>query len=200
MPWQHVIIGSRCSWLHGDVRGFRNRGHRIHSSGDYKHRPPVSEHKGLREYHQRRSGKPVNFGTDVRITILREFVVKMREIRRPIIAASIGARHLHALTDLPDDYPQMKRIIGRCKQNASYRVTDILPGLIWSSGAEFKRVKDRDHLHNAYEYIRTKQERGTVVWSHRDDENWIDNREVGIVVMGLNRKHLRVFIGRDAGV
>ncbi|HSZ58001.1 MAG TPA: hypothetical protein VK797_20225 [Tepidisphaeraceae bacterium] len=28
--WRHVIINTRSSWLHGDERGFRNRGHRIH--------------------------------------------------------------------------------------------------------------------------------------------------------------------------
>jgi hypothetical protein len=38
--WRHVIIKTRSSWLHGDERGFRDRGHRIHSSGDYKHGPP----------------------------------------------------------------------------------------------------------------------------------------------------------------
>lgn len=47
-----VDIATYCSWLPGDVRGFRNREHRIHSSGDYKHRPPVAEHEGLRRYNE----------------------------------------------------------------------------------------------------------------------------------------------------
>jgi REP element-mobilizing transposase RayT len=193
MPWHHVIIGSRCSWLHGDSRGFRSREHRIHSSGDYKNRPPKIEHAGLRRYHQRRSGKPVNFRTDVCILILREFVCKMRTLRFEIIACSIGKRHLHALTELPLNYQEMKRAIGKCKQKSSHAVRKILPGIIWAEGNEFNRIKDRGHLHNAYDYIRTKQEPGTVVWSHNTQENWIDDPSLGVVVMGLNRKHIRVF-------
>jgi hypothetical protein len=30
------------------------------------------------------------------------------------------------------------------------------------------------------------------VWSHRDDENWIDAPAVGIVLMGIGRKRLRI--------
>jgi REP element-mobilizing transposase RayT len=135
----------------------------------------------------------VNFGTDVRITILREFICKMRRIGINVIAGAIGKRHLHALAELPFDYAEMKKVIGRCKQKSSHAVRDILPGIIWAEGGEFNRIKDRDHLHNTYEYIRTKQEPGTVVWSHRHDEDWIDHPEVGVIVMGLGRKHIRVF-------
>jgi hypothetical protein len=191
--WQHVMIGSRCSWLHGDERGFRNREHRLHSTGDYKHRPLAAEHQGLRKYHQRRSGKPVNFQLDVRIIVLKEFVSKMRKLGFPIIAASIGKRHLHALTPLPLTYDEMKKTVGKCKQKSSHAVRELLPGSIWSEGGEYNRIKDRGHLHNTYGYIRTKQEPGTVVWSHREDENWIDNPLVGIIVMGRNKKHIRVF-------
>jgi hypothetical protein len=45
--WRHVIVNTRCSWLHGDLRGFRNRKHRIHSSGDYRNPPPPEEHRVL---------------------------------------------------------------------------------------------------------------------------------------------------------
>jgi hypothetical protein len=64
----------------------------------------------------------------------------------------------------------------------SHGVRKELPGNIWSEGGEFKWIKDKGHFHNVYKYIREKQEPGTVVWSHRDDENWIDN-DVPIVVM-----------------
>jgi REP element-mobilizing transposase RayT len=193
MPWQHVMIGSRCSWLHGDERGFRNRQHRIHSTGDYKQPPPPDEHQALRRFHQRRSGKPVNFKSDIRILILREFVGKMRQLGFRIIACSIGKRHLHALTELPFFYADMKRTVGKCKQKASHAVRQLLPGSIWSEGGEYTRIKDRDHLHHSFEYIRTRQEAGTVVWSHRDDENWIDDPSVGIVIMARGRKTIRVF-------
>jgi hypothetical protein len=46
MLWRHVIINTFCTWLHSDERGFRSRKHRIHSSGDYRRRPPKGEHAG----------------------------------------------------------------------------------------------------------------------------------------------------------
>ena len=48
MPWFHIMLGSRCSWLHGDARGFRDRKHRLHSTGDYKNPPPSKEHADVR--------------------------------------------------------------------------------------------------------------------------------------------------------
>ena len=60
MMWRHVIISTRRSWLHGDGRGFRSRGHRIHSSGDYKDPPPEGEHSGLLEYQRKQcAGKMI---------------------------------------------------------------------------------------------------------------------------------------------
>jgi REP element-mobilizing transposase RayT len=125
----------------------------------------------------------------------------MRQLEVPIIACSIGERHLHALTNLPSNYQDMKKLIGKSKQKASHSVRYVLPGIIWEAGCEFNRIKDRDHLHNTYKYIRTKQELGTVVWSHKPQENWIDVPAVGIVVMGRASKQMRVFpLTHDAGV
>jgi hypothetical protein len=50
--WWHVQIGTYCAWLPGDKRGFRNRDHRIDSTGDYRDPPPPDEHAGLREYNE----------------------------------------------------------------------------------------------------------------------------------------------------
>src|SRR5205814_7189946 len=58
MMWRHVVISTRRSWLHGDRRGFRSRGHRIHSSGDYRDPPPQGEHEGLLGYHETRAKGP----------------------------------------------------------------------------------------------------------------------------------------------
>ena len=191
--WVHVMCNTRCSWLHGDERGFRSRGHRVHSSGDYKHRPPESEHEGLRRYHRERSGKAVSFSLSVRIRVVQEFVLKMKKLGHRIIACSGGKQHLHALPELPVGYKVMKREIGKCKQKASHAVRDVLPGSIWSEGGHEEVIKDLGHFHNAYGYIRTKQEAGTVVWSHRKDEDWISDPSVGVIVMGYGRKRIRVF-------
>jgi hypothetical protein len=191
--WRHVILNTRCSWLHGDERGFRSRGHRIHSSGDYRHRPPVTEHAGLRQYHQDRSGAPVSFSQEVRIIILREFVLKMRSLNHGIKTCSVGEQHLHAVPELPFDYELMKREVGKCKQKASHAVRELLPGSIWSEGGTFKEFTDDSHLDNTFDYIRLKQEAGTIVWSQLDEENWIDHPEVGVIVMAPGRERMRIY-------
>ena len=200
LHWVHVIVNTHSSWLHGDRRGFRSRRHRIHSSGDYRHRPREGEHAGLRDYHERRSRRPVSFRFDLRIRILRAFVARVRDLGFRAIACSVGDRHLHAVVELPMDYGQILAIVGLCKQSASHAVRDVLPGNVWSRNGEYKRIKDRSHLRNAYDYVRTRQERGTIVWSHRPAENWIDDPSVDIVVMGLARRQLRLPPSPDARV
>jgi hypothetical protein len=191
--WQHVMLGTRCSWLHGDRRGFRDRNHRKHSTGDYKNPPPAAEHADLRRYYAERSGEPVDFDLDVRVIICREFVRKLQSLGFRVIACSVGRRHLHVVVELVSDYRERRRDIGKCKQRASHAVRALLPGSVWSEGGEFKRVNGPAHLRNVYEYIRTKQEAGVVVWSHRADEDWIADEAVGIVLMRANRERTRAF-------
>src|SRR5688572_3973144 len=119
LRWRHVILNARRSWLHGDERGFRSRGHRIHSSGDYRNRPPKDEHAGLRRFNEARSGEPVSFESAIRTTILMHFVLKMRTLGHRIIAASLGDQHLQFLAELPFDLDETNRIAGKCKQRAS---------------------------------------------------------------------------------
>jgi len=191
--WQHVVINTRCSWLHGDQRGFRSREHRINSNGDYKNPPPEEEHAQLYKYHSERSSEPVSFDFVVRIMILEAFVKKIVSLGYRIIACSVGDDHLHALVELVNEYDRMKKEVGKCKQKASHAVRKLLPGNIWSEGGEFNRIRDPQHLENTYGYIRTKQEAGTVVWSHSEDENWITNPLVGIVVMVEKQQSIRLF-------
>src|SRR5581483_2427389 len=111
--WRHLVLGTHNSWLHGDQRGFRSRGGRIESSGDYKSPPPPDEHEGLRRYHEKHSGKAVELDVDLRIIICREFVLKMREMNLRIIACSAGQKHLHGLSEIIATYDEMKILVGR---------------------------------------------------------------------------------------
>lgn len=77
---------------------------------------------------------------------------------------------------------------------------DILPGTVWSRNGEYKDIRDPSHLRNAFDYVRTKQERGTVVWSHRPTENWIDDGTVRVIVMGIRRTQIRLPLSVDARV
>lgn len=167
--WRHVIVNTRCSWLHGNVRGFRNRKHRIHSSGDYKNPPPPEEHAGLRAYHQQRSGEPIRIPQAMRERAGLAFVRRFRKERHRVLAVAVSAEHLHALVELPDDPAQIRLIVGRCKCAATEAMKPALSGRVWAEGGEFKPVDERDYEQNVYGYILTKQGRTAWTWSYRDE-------------------------------
>src|SRR5207247_7993582 len=128
-----------------------------------------------------------------RIRVLEAFVLKMQSLGHRIIAGSVAGQHLHGLPELPDDYREVKKSVGKCKQKASHAGRDVLPGSIWCAGGKFDPINNRGHFHNTYDYIRLRQESGAVVWSHRPDEDWIRDPSVGVIVMGFRRKRIRVF-------
>ena len=192
MRWRHIVVGTQCSWLHGDARGFRSRDHRLHSSGDYKDPPPAGEHEGLHRYHQQRSAEPVDLTIDARVIVCRAFVNKWRSLGYRIIACSVGKRHLHAVVEGPDDYGELTKAVGKAKQAASHAVRHLVPGTIWAATGGFKPVRGTGHLRNSYKYVRTRQEAGTVVWSHRDDENWVDALSVDVIFMRGRRDPTRL--------
>ena len=124
--------------------------------------------------------------------ICREFVHKWRSLGFRIIACSVGVRHLHVIVEGPNDYGELKKAVGKCKQRASHAVRHLLPGQLWAANGGFKPVRGPGHLRNSYKYVRTRQEAGTIVWSHRADENWADDPAVPIVMMRGRRDPIRI--------
>jgi len=164
-----VVIGTLRSWNFGDPRGFRSRGHRIHSSGDYKNPPPKVEHEKLREYHVKRHAAPrVEIPQHMRKKIGAAFVRKLVALKYRVIAASVGAKHAHFLVELPDDYRKERAVIGKAKNISSYVVRNELPGRIGGAGGRFRLIKDRKHHENVFFYISKRQERGAWTWTFRD--------------------------------
>jgi REP element-mobilizing transposase RayT len=161
--WRHIICNTHCTWLPGDPRGFRNREHRIHSSGDYKNPPPTGEHAGLYTHNLNHSGKRILIPDTLRQRIAEAFANHLRSQGCPVSIASASETHVHALTLLPLDRRQTKRIIGDAKRVASRSVKAEMPGRIWSEGGTYKPVRNAGHYQAAYEYIRTRQEEGAYV-------------------------------------
>jgi len=161
----HIVINVRCSWLHGDERGFRSRGHRIHSSGDYKHRPPTDEHEPLRKYHKARSSGTRYLPQDLFDRIGQAMLAKIHRQHHRVLAVSIDGAHAHVLVELPDDRATVKRIVGAWKQYASHSVRDVMPGRIWSESCDPIPIRDAEHRRKVYKYIRDHEAKGAWGWS-----------------------------------
>ena len=168
MLWRHVVINTHGTWLHGDERGFRSRGHRIHSSGDYRNPPPREEHADLRQYHRNHCPNEVTIPRNLRPRVGQAFRDYLLDEKYRVLCVAVGKVHAHAVVELPKDIRRVKRIIGEAKRFASCTVTSSIPGALWSAGGEFVPVTRADHLKSAYEYDLYKQGPGAWTWSWRD--------------------------------
>jgi REP element-mobilizing transposase RayT len=168
--WRFITINTHGSWLPGDKRGFRNRGHRIHSSGDYKNRPPVEEHEGLRIHNENRSVTRIEIPKRLRAVIGRAIVARLAKEGYRVLAISVSSDHAHILVELPDNVTSINQIIGRCKRAACDAVKHDMPGTIWSEGCDRTMVDDRDHQENCFKYTLTEQGPRAWTWSFKDGE------------------------------
>lgn len=166
--WRHVIFNTKSTWLPGDPRGFRNRKHRIHSSGDYKSPPPRGEHAKLHDYMKRKSSAEVHVELDLRPIAGAAMVAFCREQHIHITTLAISKVHVHALIELVNDLREVKRIVGEIKRKSSRALKEWLPGSVWASGGAFKPVQDEHHWSKADEYILFEQGPHAWTWSERD--------------------------------
>jgi len=166
--WRHVIINTRGTWLHGDPRGFRNRKHRIHSSGDYRNPPPRGEHAALHEYHKHRSADEIHIGRDERAIIGREIVRHLQTEGYRTLTIAVTKVHAHLLVQLPGALDDVKAIIGDAKRLSSRAVKKSMPGSVWAAGGTYKRIVEPSHRQSAFDYILYGQGDGAWTWSFRD--------------------------------
>ena len=117
--WRLVTFSTKGSWLPGDPRGWRSRGHKRHSSGDYKHPPPAGEHAGLYNYCRKRSGGEIELPAALRGAVGQAILAYLREAGIRVLAVAVSARHAHLLAELPDTMPLMRVIIGHAKWKSS---------------------------------------------------------------------------------
>ncbi len=162
--WYHVIWNTLGSWLPGDPRGFRNRDHRIHSSGDYKNPPPAGEHEGLLRYNQKRARAEVTIPYALRPVIGDAARDAMTRRAIEFVVISVSSEHVHVLGNLPRIYSTSQALVGKVKTIASLAVREQLPGSIWSRGCMLKPITSPGHWASTQNYIANMQERGAYVW------------------------------------
>ena len=177
--WRHIIVNTKCSWLHGDGRGFRDRDHRLNSSGDYKNPPPEDEHGGLRDYYEKRSGDQVEIPVAARPLIGHAIIENLTGRGHRLLAVSVSKLHAHFVVELPDSVKALKTIVGWAKQKSSRAVTHILSGEVWSAGEAYKPIDDPGHLRRAVKYVLDQKKQGAWVWSYKEGDSSGERKDPG---------------------
>ena len=166
--WIHVTFSTHGAWLPGDRRGWRSRGHKRHSSGDYKSPPPAGEHRGLRDWAKQRRGAAVTLTSRLRPVVGMTIVERLAIEDCRCLVVSVSGMHVHVLAELPESLPEQRAIIGRCKAFASKAIKRDLPGRVWTSGGSFKPIADEAHQRSTFSYIEDHAKEGAWVWTFRD--------------------------------
>src|SRR3546814_11272666 len=98
--WRHVILTTYASWLPGEQRGFRSKRRKVHSGGDYKNRPPPSEHAGLWRYAQRISGERIIIPDTSREVVAHRLVEVLQKLGHRVLIVAMAGTHAHLLVEL----------------------------------------------------------------------------------------------------
>jgi hypothetical protein len=170
--WYHVTSNTYGTWLPGDPRGWRERGHKKHVEGDYKNPPP----HGSGEEVYRRAGSllaqpPVHLDVAQREMAGRALVEMLLQQGIEILAVSLGAIHFHALGRFTDR--QVRPRVGRAKKHACFKLREQgFRGRLWETGSGVLPIADRQHQLNVFGYIVRHAEEGAWVWTFREGLYW----------------------------
>ena len=95
--WYHPVATAYAQWLRGDPRGWRERDHRLHVEGDYKHRPEPSKYNDAIFEQSKRlmKGEPVFFPPRLRPEIGNRILESFQIQRIHVLAVSVGRKHIH---------------------------------------------------------------------------------------------------------
>ncbi len=181
------------TWLPGDPRGFRTRGHREHVEGDYKS-PPQSGVYGQR--HEAAKGlmkrDAVVLDEGARRVVCEEIRDSLERHGSEVLAVSVCAKHIHVLARFPlegkpafgergfrggrtsaTDDP-VRHIMGLAKQWSAKRLIAeglATPGGVWARKGKIVPINDRAHQVAVFKYILEHgPKEGAAVWSFRDGD------------------------------
>jgi hypothetical protein len=162
--WWRVDIGTYCSWLPGNERGFRSHDHNVHSSGDYRNPPPIEEHEGLRDFHKRNSDAPIDISRDLRLLVATVIAQRLLKLGHRVLVVSCADRHAHIVAELPIDLREFNKAVGDVKCRSSIAITKRIPGRVWAHDDKHDVLDSRSYQVNAYKYVRNKQGPQAAVW------------------------------------
>lgn len=175
--WLHVQWSTYGVWLPGDPRGFRNRDHRIHSSGTYKSPPPKGEHIGLLWYATSRlKANPVTLSIELRERARDAIVEKTAMMQMPLAALAVCGQHVHALVSRDDEMVDAE--VGKLKRHSSHSLRESIPGTVWAAKCHPTHVESVECWRNTYRYILQHEAEGAAVWRRpTEQDRWWTEHE-----------------------
>lgn len=173
--WYHVNANTYGTWLPGDPRGWRERGHRKHCEGDYRNPPPKGSGDKLHQYAQRLLAKPpVHLDTTQQVLAGRAMVEMLLEQNIELLALCLDEIHFHLLARFPDT--QVRPVVGRAKKHAWHALVDHgFEGKLWQDGSKVTPIGDRRHQLNVFRYITRHGQNGAWLWTFRDEVDRLDD-------------------------
>lgn len=173
--WYHCTGSTYGTWLRGDPRGWRSRGHREHVDGDYKTPPPSGVYDQVFEQskHLMKRSRVILNPTQRGIACLAMGDSLLQD-NVELIDLCVGARHWHVLARfhplgsiLTKD--RIARVLmGRAKARSSRALSKeglVAAGGVWAARCRVLPIRDRAHQLNVVRYIRDHARKGAAVWS-----------------------------------
>lgn len=170
--WYHVNGNTYGTWLPGDARGWREKGHKKHVEGDYKNPPPRGAGDALHRHAESLlKHAPVHLSSAYRQIAGQALVEMLLYQDIEVIALSVGTVHYHALGRFPDK--QVRPHVGRAKRHATFVLRDHgHQTRVWTEKCKVTPIADRQHQLNAFDYICRHAKESAWLWTFREGIYW----------------------------
>jgi hypothetical protein len=170
--WFHVNGNTYGTWLPGDPRGWRERGHKKHVDGDYKRPPPAGSGDALhRSASQLLKEPPMRLSGQQRLLAGRAMIESLVAQGIELLAFSLDSIHFHLLGRFPTS--RVRPVVGPAKKHAYFELRD--QGFVrrlWGSGSNVVPIRDRQHQLNVFGYIGRHKDHDAWVWTFREGVYW----------------------------
>ncbi len=172
--WAHVQGHTYGSWVRGDRRGWRERHHREHVEGDYRHPPAPGTFEDIQGHSKklmREAGqRAVYLSEHARRVACLTMVDALQRMEIDVLVACVDACHFHLLARFAAGDARKPIGIMKAASARTLSKADLCePGGVWAVRCGIKRIKDPAHQRATYRYILRHRERGAYVWTFRDE-------------------------------
>ncbi len=170
--WYHASGHTYGTWLPGDPRGWRSKGHKRHVEGDYKTPPPPGTDAGILR-HSRESLRttPVHLDRSERCLVGQAMVDMLFEQGVELLTLCQAAVHFHVLGRFRGS--DVRPRVGRAKKHATFVLRDRgRDGRLWGRKCKIVPITERQHQLNVFNYIVRHVNEGAWVWTFRDGVSW----------------------------